>query len=233
MNSPFLLFQLQRIDSRLALVDNRLKEIKRILNHDPALIAAKNEMQLSTTELADSSEALQTIELKIQDKRNKLEQSESSLYGGKIRNPKELQDLQKEIASIKTSIGTLEDDQINLMLVVEEKENRVHVAQQKLSDAEKSNMQTQVDLEEESIALNLEKSKLVTERDFLTGQVPASLLQKYNDLRSRKGGCAVARVEDQTCSLCGARLTPSECQSAKSPSILFFCPTCGRILYAD
>ena len=233
MNTPFLLFQLQRIDSRLASVDNRLKEIKRILNHDPALIAAKNEMQLLTTELADSSAALQTIELKIQDKRNKLEQSESSLYGGKIRNPKELQDLQKEIASIKTSIGTLEDDQINLMLAVEEKENRVHVAQQKLSDAEKSNLQTQVDLEEESIALNLEKSKLVTERNFLTGQVPASLLQKYDDLRRRKGGSAVARVEDQTCSLCGASLTPSECQSAKSPSILFFCPTCGRILYAD
>jgi hypothetical protein len=233
MNTPFHLYQLQKIDSRLAAIDSRTKEISRLLENDPVLIAVRSKLEAAKRELDIASSALQTIELRILDRRNKLEQSESALYGGMIKNPKELQDLQKEIASIKAAIALMEEEQMNSMLEVEEKEMIWHSFEQKVEQAKEVNQQANIDLTAQADALVQEKTRLVTEHKLLAIQVPEPILQQYEDLRSRKGGVAVGKGDDQTCTLCGTSLTPSQCQFAKSPSVLFFCPSCGRILYAD
>jgi hypothetical protein len=232
-NTPFHLYQLQKIDSRLAAIDSRSKEISRLLENDPVLIAARSEFEAAKRELESSSATLQVIESKILDRRNKLEQSESSLYSGMIKNPKELQDLQKEIASIKSAIALMEDEQMIAMLEVEEKEKIFRTFDLKRDQANAANQQANVALTAQAEAIAQEKARLVTERKLLAIQVPGPILHRYEDLRSRKGGVAVGKVDDQTCTLCGTGLTPSQCQSAKSPSVLFFCPSCGRILYAD
>ena len=46
----------------------------------------------------------------------KLDQNQSSLYGGKITNPKELQDLQIESDALHRKITDLEDKLIDLMI---------------------------------------------------------------------------------------------------------------------
>jgi len=59
------------------------------------------------------------------------------------------------------------------------------------------------------------------------------MLITYESLRQKKKGVAISKVEDQTCSICGATLTPAECQVAKSQNKNIQCPSCGRLLYAD
>lgn len=233
MNTPFHLYQLQKIDSRLVAIDNRSKEISRLLENDPVLIESRSNLETIKQELEKASALLHTIESKILDRRNKLEQSESSLYSGMIKNPKELQDLQKEIASINASIALMEDEQMNAMLNVEEKEKKFQSYNLEYNQALNANQQANVDLLSQAETIAAERTRLITERKLLAIQVPIPILQQYDDLRSRKGGVAVSKVDDQTCSICGTSLTASECQSAKSPSVLFFCSNCGRILYAD
>lgn len=233
MNTPFDLLQLQKIDSRLTALNQRLLEISFLLKNNPALNSAKNALEITANEVKSATDVLKLIESKILDKRNKLEQSESSLYGGKIKNPKELQDLQKEISSIKIVLSSLEDEQFNLMISAEEKESCHNEAIVKYNEASIENERIINDLTKEANGINQEKNKLTVERELLLKQIPEDIFQKYENLRFRKGGVAVARVEDLTCTMCGAGLTPSERQSAKSPSSLFFCASCGRILYAD
>jgi len=176
---------------------------------------------------------LQSIEQKIRTKRNKLEQSESSLYAGNIKNPKELQDLQKEVASLKSVISEYENELMEQMILIEqlEKEKRIHDDQ--LNSANKKLELRQKDLVEESKRIETQRSKLLTEREISLSQVPEQLILTYDDLRRKKSGVAVARVEDQTCSICGTSLTPAECQAAKSSTKIFTCSSCGRVLYAD
>ncbi|MGZ9220523.1 MAG: C4-type zinc ribbon domain-containing protein [Anaerolineales bacterium] len=40
-------------------------------------------------------------------------------------------------------------------------------------------------------------------------------------------------MSDGSCAACGTTLTPSQQQIARSTSQLIYCPSCGRILYAD
>ena len=233
MNTPFLLYQLQKIDTKITANDHRLSEISKHLANDPDLIAAQKFHSSMKIELEVAKDSLNKQENKIQDRRNKLEQSESSLYGGKIKSPKELQDLQKEIASIKSVVAAMEDEELMLMINVEDKEKQFETAVLKLSLAQSTNDQNNTELHKEYNKIEQENSRLLVERNVLINQIPATILEKYNNLRAKKGGVAVAKVEDQTCSMCGTSLTPAECQSAKSPSTIFICPSCGRILYAD
>jgi len=127
----------------------------------------------------------------------------------------------------------MEDEELMLMMNVEEKERQFEIAVSKLSFAQSTYDHNSVEFRKESDQIEQENGRLLVERNVLINQIPSPILEKYNNLLAKKGGVAVAKVEDQTCSMCGASLTPAECQSAKSPSTIFICPSCGRILYED
>lgn len=233
MNSAFHLYQLQKVDSQINLLDIRLKEIADLLRNDSEIQAATQALFEVSSSLSAANSVLQGIEQKIRTKRNKLEQSESSLYAGNIKNPKELQDLQKEVASLKSVISEYENEQMEQMILIEQIEKEKSIHEDQLNSANKKLELRQKDLVEESKRIETQRSKLLTEREISLSQVPELLILTYDDLRKKKSGVAVARVEDQTCSICGTSLTPAECQAAKSSTKIFTCSSCGRVLYAD
>ena len=53
-----------------------------------------------------SEHAQHKSEDEAQSQQIKIQQAELSLYGGLVRNPKELQDLQADIASLKETLGS-------------------------------------------------------------------------------------------------------------------------------
>jgi len=122
MNTTFNLFQLQKIDNESARIQNRLNEINHLLQDDSDIKSAVITYESAKKILHEAQVNLKSLEELIRAKRNKVEQSESSLYEGKIKNPKELQDLQKEIAAIKSSISTMEEEELELMLRIEAEE---------------------------------------------------------------------------------------------------------------
>ncbi len=233
MNPAFHLYQLQKVDSQIFSLDNRLREISDLMKNDLELQLANQALSEKSDSLNSASLKLKEIEQKILSKRNKLEQSESSLYAGNIKNPKELQDLQKEVASLKTVISDYENEQMEQMFMIEMIEKELKTCEIQLRTTRTAFDARQNLLSEESNKIINNKSKLLTEREISLSQVPKQVILIYDDLRKKKSGVAVARVEDQTCSICGNSLTPAECQAAKSSTNFFTCSSCGRVLYAD
>ena len=232
MNQVFHLYQLQKVDSQIISLDNRIREISDLLKNDTELQLANKVFTDKSESLTSANLMLKAIEQKIQSKRNKLEQSESSLYAGNIKNPKELQDLQKEVASLKSVISDYENEQMEQMILIEQIEEEVKTCENQLKTTLVAYEDKQNNLAEESKKIEISKSKLLTERQISISQLPVALILTYDNLRKKKSGVAVARVEDQTCSICGNGLTPAECQSAKSSTTLLTCSSCGRILYS-
>lgn len=92
----------------------------------------------------------------------------------------------------------------------------------------------------ESAMLNAEKENLNqkmvglhNKRQPIIQQIDSVYLSQYDALRKRKNGVAIAMLNDSSCGACGANLTPSQRQTARSSSILFICPSCGRIIYGS
>jgi uncharacterized protein len=233
MSQPFKLYRLQQIDSQLDQAHARLNEIDAILSDNATLRQAKEQNQAAETGLEAARKALRHAENEVQSLNIKIGQSEASLYGGKIHNPKELQDLEKEIASMKKYITVLEDRQLEQMLAVEEAESAYKNScyQLDLIQAQVSAQQSSLVSERDSVAVRV--ASLEGERQATSGGIDPVDLKLYEQLRIQRRGVAVARISDNACSACGSTLTPGQVQAARSPLQLSRCTFCGRILYAN
>ena len=232
MSRPFKLYRLQQIDSQLDRMIKRLREIETQLNEDKALRQAADLANQANEKVENARKAMRLAEDNVRQQRVKIEQSEAALYGGKVRNPKELQDLENEVASLKRYLGLLEDRQLEAMLTEEE---AVSIQTKAARDLEKVRSQ----FSQQSNELLQEKERLLKdcttsneERQAAISSIPEEDMRLYTNLREKRRGIAVAKVTDKACSACGSTLNSALLHAAHSPFEINCCDTCGRILYA-
>lgn len=231
-NLSFHLYQLQKIDLRIDQIDTRANKIDDLVHHNQALNEADQLVKESEAALERKKQELTELENAAAAKTIKIEQSEAALYQGANKSPKELSDLQKEVASLKRIRTELEEQQF-FRLSEEEALTAEFNERKKLYDAifedwQRSNQTLFSELE----SLNKEKEKLFTERQAVTGQISQESLATYEKLKTTKNRIAVTSIEDESCTICGAEITAENIQKAKSSSSLITCPSCGRILYS-
>lgn len=233
MSAALGLYRLQQIDSQMDQARTRLDAVRKLLENDVELRTATEQARAAEAAHKEAKGNQEQAELEVQSLRIKIEQSESSLYGGSIHIPKELQDLQKDVASLKKHLATLEDRLLECMLAAEAATEQLTEAQAGLVRVEASlgNQNRNLTTESELLSHNLER--LDAERKAATVPIDGKLLENYETLRRDKRGIAVATVSDGACAACGTNLTPGYQQTARSSREIFRCPTCGRILFAD
>jgi len=233
MSASLGLYRLQLVDSRMDEIRARLGEIRQTLENDKELRQVKHQVAEAETKLKLAQHMSKQAEAEVNKQKVKIEQSEANLYSGNVKNPKELQDLQNELAALKRHLVTLEDRQLEAMLT---EETADQVTQETLAKGEQIKARlankNQALTAEQSV-LNKELERLEEERQATLRPLDPSLLTIYDDLRQQKRGLAVAAVSEEACAACGTTLTPAQFQNSRSTSQIYNCPTCGRILYAN
>lgn len=231
MSAALGLYRLQQVDSQIDAIRTRLAVIRQTLENDLELRAASQAFSAAESLHRQAASTLKQSEAEVEQQTLKIEQNEASLYSGSVKNPKELQDLQQEIASLKKRLGTLEERELEAMLRAEETAKNMALAKAQLAETESKILMQHRDLASESETLKADLERLQTERQAVIATLPEQALKTYEGLRQHKRGIAVAAISDDACSACGTTLTASQQQYARSPQ-LFYCPTCGRVLYA-
>ncbi|MDA1330501.1 MAG: hypothetical protein O3B43_05495 [Chloroflexi bacterium] len=232
MSRAFKLFRLQQVDSQLDLVRARLAEIEAILGEDEALRQAIDVRVVAQERKAETEKALRKAEEDVAAQQIKIDQNQATLYGGKVNNPKELQDLQQEAEAFKRHLGKLEDIQLEKMVANEEVESSLLSAQKREYEIESDRAKEHGDLGKECEVLLRDVARLAEEREASSSGVSDEDMRPYLKLRESKGGLAVAKVDKKTCGACGATLSDALAQAARSPNELNTCTSCKRILYS-
>lgn len=233
MSAALGLYRLQQVDSQMDQVHGRLKSIQETLQNDRELRAAMDAFSASENESKTAERAFKSTGADVEKQRIKIEQAESSLYGGKVHNPKELQDLQLDVASLKKHLVTLENIELEAMSALENAEQGMQTAKSQLERVQADKSIQYNDLTKESASLQKEIERLDSERKAVMSGIPQPSVLTYDSLRKQKRGVAITTVSDSACAACGTTLTPSQQQNARSTSQLFTCPTCGRILFSN
>jgi len=231
MNLPLSLYRLQNIDTQLRHINTRLKEIEAILLQDESVQKALKNLEESKVVVKDQAKNLKDIEEQVQAKMIKFKLTQASLFGGKISNTKELQDLQNEGEALKRTITKLEEEQLLFMIALEEAQEAQRQTEYQYKQAIADQVSKNSRLLGEKTKLENDLPGLETQRQSIAQGIPSLTLEIYENLIKTKAGKAVAEVMDDSCNACGAMLTPAEIQSARSPATLLRCRTCGRILY--
>jgi predicted nucleic acid-binding Zn-ribbon protein len=232
MSAALGLFRLQQVDSRLSQIDGQLERIRATLENDAELNAAREELRHAQVNQDESERARRAAEVEAHTQQTKIQQTESSLYGGSVRNPKELQELQADIAALRRHLSTLEEQELEAMLRQEVSEGALRQARGQLERVQIRVNEEHVKLIDEQRSLTRDRTALETERQATVSAVAAKLLNSYEDLRRLHRGVAVAEVFENSCDACGTTLTAALQQNARHAIELVYCPSCGRILYA-
>ena len=233
MSAALGLYRLQQVDSQMDHAHARLKVIQQTLDNDEELRSVTYQLATAETNLRNAEVLQSEIEREGEKQRTKIQQAEASLYGGLVHNPKELQDLQKDVASLKRHLDTLEERELGAMELAENAEKEVQRLNAELDRVKASRGDQFRSLTEEKDGLNRELERFSSERFAVVQNLATQTLNVYDQLRKQRRGIAVTTVSDSSCSACGTTLTPSQQQSARSTRQLFYCPSCGRILYAN
>lgn len=232
MHQAFHLYRLQQIDIQIDQAESVIAEVDHLIASDETIRSAKNTTEAARTQLHLAQQRLKQAEFAVHEQQAKIALSEASLYSGRLHNPKELQDLQKEITSLKKHLAVLEDNQLEAMMSLEECEAHDSSAQQQLNTAESAFAEKSAGLlgKKEQNLHQLERLRV--ERAAALTLPSAEAIQTYEMLRKRKSGVAVTTAKNGACTVCGGTIRPSEVQNARATQGFVYCSNCGRILYA-
>lgn len=231
MSQPIQLYNLQQIDTKLDKTRTRMKEIEIALNEDTALINAQKEATKAESNYQTAQKELKHAEDEVQSQQQKIKNNQKTLYSGRVKNPKELEDLQNEAEALKRYLSVLEDRQLEKMIAFEEAEAAHKASQTNLTEVEEQVAQQNIDLTNEQKELLEYVSKLESKREQAVVGIESKEMATYTQLREARHGIAVTEVKDNTCNACGAALSASLAQVARSPSKITRCESCGRIFY--
>lgn len=231
MNSPERLHRLQQIDIDLRKRQQDLDDMVSRLADNRALVAAESQLALDTAQLEDVRSKQKTLEWELEDLNEKARQTNSKLFGGTTRNPKELVNLEKEAAMLKGQIGRKEDSLLALIDEIEAAEGRLKTStdqQERLKQEWEARQET---LGGEKSEVEAEMDVLVETRSGMAGQVDSQALALYERIRLTRE-LAVVKVERGRCQGCHITVPTSQWQKAKAGNIVQ-CGSCNRILSSE
>lgn len=232
MSRAFNLYRLQQVDTQLDRTLARLAEIEKCLGEDENVRKSKVAFETAENDRSAIHKSLTLAEDTTRSHRLKIEQTENHLYSGRVTNPKELQDLQNEVAALKRYLDTLEERQLEAILELDDADTALTEARQALDDVQATKLQDDAALNGEKTELTNKVNKLQTERTVAMVSVRAEDRETYERLRKKHSGVAVSAASGQSCSACGSSLHAALYQSARMSDQLAYCETCKRILYA-
>lgn len=230
MSQAELLLDLQSVDSVIDRQNQRLAEIKAALHETDELIAARAAHQAAEQSVTHNRVTRKDLELADTTLETKIKQAEQRLYSGLVKNPKELLDLQNDIASLKKQKNSLDDQLFAAMIALEESESELALRAADDTQIETAWRESQHALIAEQAQLGQELAEQLGDQSTLRGQLSASVLSLYDQLRRRKGGLAVVELEGSICGGCRVRVTAQILQQLGQADQLARCGNCERIL---
>ncbi|GAA3173969.1 C4-type zinc ribbon domain-containing protein [Streptomyces ramulosus] len=164
--------------------------------------------------------------------RQRAARDQKRLDSGAVTSPKDLESLQRELASLAKRQGDLEDIVLEVMERREaaqaraaELDGRVQAVQAKVDDAtaRRDAACTEIDAEVETVT---------KERELTVADIPADLLKLYDRLREKHGGVGAARLYQRRCEGCRLELDLTELNDVRSAAAdaVVRCENCSRIL---
>ncbi len=226
------LVELQLVENAISARSSEMENIKSSKEQASALEELKK-----TTEEFDKINNVYTglesrrkkLEDTVEMQNERIKSNEGKLFSGTITSAKELENYQEEVKILKQKNSEMEDQILELMIELEEMSDKV-----KLAQAEKDKAEANVNRINNEINEKIEVLKHIIEglkkrRDDVISRIPSDHLNKYRELKGKKGGIAVAVLKDNFCNVCNMQIPAIAAEKIEDVDEIYQCPLCGRI----
>ena len=229
MNLARQLYQLQELDLEIESDERALVRVTGQLGESQAVLESQAQLQSDQQNLEELKHQQHSAEWEIDDITTRIATAEETLFSGRVKNPKELASLQRDVEMLKTRRGQLEEQALEVIEQVEQSEAGVARISGELKTLTADWKKQQKQLSEEMEKLKVALADLKGRWQRLSEGIEPETIEFYQRLRKGKG-MAVARVEQGICRGCRISLPTTDLQRARGNNLVH-CSSCGRILF--
>jgi len=227
------LAHLNEIDLAVDALKARLHEIAEGLREPAALVAARQAAADAEAALNRARAVQRDRELVQQEASEKLKRSEQKLYGSQARSSRQVESEQLDVEQLRHQLADAEEHLLEAMLAADEAAQQHAAAQAQLAALTEAWQTQQATLTREQAQLKTQAPTLLGRQAAARKAITPALLAVYDNLRPRRGGRAVARIDGDECSACKVAIPPSKLAEVRSEGALVYCGNCGRLLWED
>jgi len=229
------LLDLQELDAKADLLRHQrshLPELAEIEQLRTTRTDLDNRARDAQIVVDDLTEEQSKIDADVEQGRTRRTRDQERIDRGEIANPKDLQHMLSELESLQRRIGTLEDQELEVMEQVETAQRELDALTVQLTEAD-ARLATLSGSRDEKVAeIDAELERVVGERAPIAAGLPDDLLALYDKLRVQKGGVGAAALRARTCEGCHISIDPAELAQIKAAGSdqVIRCEECQRIL---
>lgn len=207
--------ELDRIPEQLGTLDADVETLR-------ALLEAERE------DLAEADKLLSAQDSEIQNANGSLAKSKSK--AARARNMREADAVERELEVVRRTLRERETERETLKEAIETRRESVEKHEgdfQKLDDFATEEHKKGDSRGEE---LRAELETVLAGRELAVAKVSGVVMRRYELIRKRRGGIAVAQVKADSCSGCQIGLRPMQIIAVGKGETLEQCPQCSRFL---
>jgi len=227
------LYDLSSTDRAIEHCSASIREIDLALNDNDILLQNQDNLAKASTILQTQETRRTDSELLFESTKTKGDKIEKDLYGGSISNPRELEDMQKELGMIRVQQQRCEDSLLKTLQSVEKTKHVVEKLETAISKIkfrklkeDKVLIQKKKTLENSSIQLQEYRSKLST-------SINSQHLSLYEALNKSRISDPVVKIDRGMCQGCRISLPTGLVHSTRTSKTPVQCPSCSRILVSS
>ena len=229
------LLELQRVDTSLDRIEHRLLTLPartELRAAEVTLAELRDRIVASEAEVGDLERAVRKAEAEVDTVRTRAERDEQLLISGSITSPKQLEELQHEVASLARRRSDLEDVELEVMEQLESAVAHRNSLGVDFAEVELVRATAETAIADAEMLAAAERSIATTQRAALSTAVPADLLSLYERVRADHGGVGAAALSRGRCEGCQMQLPPSDIERfrAAESNVVLRCEECRRIL---
>jgi predicted nucleic acid-binding Zn-ribbon protein len=224
------LVKLQKIEMQVGRINSILNDLpERLGTLDTRLKAFESTIKEKEADVCELKQNYRSKESDLQMNMTRIEKNQENLRA--VKTNKEYRLLLKEIETIKRQNSQIEDEILQFLDRIDEEEKNISVR-----TAEYLQIKEQITAEKDAIKqeAELEKKNLVSfdeELNTIYAKIDAGLLKKYNLIRDRVVGPAVAPARHGVCQGCHMNIPSQMYSELQGSKALMLCPHCQRIIY--
>ena len=229
-----LILELQLLDNEIMQSNTKLKslpEIEQLLHIEKRVTAANDELSVVKSESDQIALELRRGEVDVETVTDRIKKDEARLSSGNA-TPKELEQLQHEVETLKKRQESLEEIELEIMI-----RNDAVIARSNTLTTDLASLQTLKDeisgrLQSATDEINQVIADKNTARTLVANKIEKALLDLYEKIRGNGGGVGAAALVGNKCNGCNLAINAVEMERIKSlaKDELLRCEECRRIL---
>ena len=229
-----LILEMQSLDNEIMQANTKLKslpEIEQLLHIDKRITTATDELAVVKSEADQIALELRRGEVDVETVTDRIKKDEARLASGNA-TPKELEQLQHEVGTLKKRQESLEEIELEIMIRSDAITSRSNTLTTDLASLQTLKDEIAGRLKTATDEINKVLADKNTARNFVANQIEKPLLELYEKIRGNGGGVGAAALVGNKCNGCNLAINAVEMDRIKSlaKDELLRCEECRRIL---